>query len=157
MELDLVEVGAERSVVAVVELRLLVEDVGQVLVPVGLQRLLGERAGQPGGLPEDGGPVLQLARQVRQRVENGGGVLRRHQLLLLGTAGKARLINARRRRRRGVFPSIRPTAEVGQEHLSEKKTAARLPIARLLAVKATLADCALYTASDYLQSESSAI
>lgn len=156
MELDLVEVGAERSVVAVVELRLLVEDVGQVLVPVGLQRLLGERAGQPGGLPEDGGSVLQLARQVRQRVENGGGVLRRHQLLLLGTGGKARLINARRRRRR-VFPSIRPTAEVGQEHLSEKKTAARLPIARLVAIKATLADCALYTASDYLQSESSAI
>ena len=72
---DLVEVGVDCPVVSIAELRLLVEDVGQVLVAVSLQGVLGQRPRQPHGLAQHRRPVSQLAGQVRQRVEDGRRVL----------------------------------------------------------------------------------
>lgn len=86
---DLVQTGVERYVVAVVELRLLVQDISQVLVSLGFQRLLRQHPSQPHGFSEKLGSVPQLARQVRQGVENGRGVLRRYELLLLGPSGNS--------------------------------------------------------------------
>lgn len=58
-----------------------------MLVPLGLQRLLRQHPRQPRGFPQKLGAVPQLARQVRQGVENGRRVLRRDELLLLRSGG----------------------------------------------------------------------
>ena len=78
-----IEVVVECVGVVGVELGLLIEDVSQVFVPLGLQCVLGQRPRQPHGLPQYCSPVTQLAGQIGQRVEDGRRVLRGHQLLLL--------------------------------------------------------------------------